>query len=216
MVAIVRARLPAPARALPVTDTRGAPVHGNAVAGPLSPTQPHSAPADTYTRLAWGCRAGRLAPGSRGAADRHLQVHRGGSGPAARPHQRGGRRQGGLGCAAPPAFHLPPGRLLDFWAHCAHSLLRAHTCSLPLRYIAKPSFPSPARWLPPPPPPPPHPPHPLGCLQAARLEEDFQLEDWGMVEAGHDLDIADAHTRIAAPAVLVGLLGMQSQQPPQR
>lgn len=44
------------------------------------------------------------------------------------------------------------------------------------------------------------------AVKAARLEEDFQLEDWGMVEAGHDLDIADTHTRIGAPAVLTKLL----------
>lgn len=46
------------------------------------------------------------------------------------------------------------------------------------------------------------------AVKAARLEEDFQLEDWGMVEAGHDLDIADTQTRIGAPAVFVNLLGM--------
>lgn len=44
------------------------------------------------------------------------------------------------------------------------------------------------------------------AVAAARLEEEFQLEDWGMVEAGHDLDIADTHTRIAAPAVFARLL----------
>lgn len=45
-----------------------------------------------------------------------------------------------------------------------------------------------------------------GAVSAARLEEDFQLEDWGMVEAGHDLDIADTNTRIGGPAVFVKLL----------
>lgn len=44
------------------------------------------------------------------------------------------------------------------------------------------------------------------ALEAARLEEAFQIEDWGMVEAGHDLDAADLATRVAAPAVMVGLL----------
>lgn len=44
------------------------------------------------------------------------------------------------------------------------------------------------------------------AVAAARLEEDFQLEDWGMVEAGHDLDIADTRTRIGAPAVFAQLL----------
>lgn len=44
------------------------------------------------------------------------------------------------------------------------------------------------------------------AIAAARLEEDFQLEDWGMVEAGHDLDIADTKTRIGAPIVFYKLL----------
>lgn len=41
---------------------------------------------------------------------------------------------------------------------------------------------------------------------AARIEEDSQLEDWGMVEAGHDLDIADTKTRIGAAALFLQLL----------
>lgn len=45
-----------------------------------------------------------------------------------------------------------------------------------------------------------------GAVSAARLEEDFQLEDWGMVEAGHDLDITDTNTRIGGPAVFLKLL----------
>lgn len=44
------------------------------------------------------------------------------------------------------------------------------------------------------------------AVAAARLEEEFQLEDWGMVEAGHDLDIADTNSRITAPAVFCKLL----------
>lgn len=54
------------------------------------------------------------------------------------------------------------------------------------------------------------------AIQAARLEEDYQLEDWGMVEAGHDLDIADINTRIAAPSLMLRLLSMQQQPPPQQ
>jgi ATP synthase F1 complex assembly factor 2 len=48
---------------------------------------------------------------------------------------------------------------------------------------------------------------PEDALAAARLEEEFQIEDWGMVEAGHDLDAADLKTRVLAPAVFVRLLG---------
>eukprot|EP00879_Flechtneria_rotunda_P016838 GHRR01017624.1.p2 GENE.GHRR01017624.1~~GHRR01017624.1.p2 ORF type:complete len:121 (-),score=50.89 GHRR01017624.1:425-787(-) len=46
------------------------------------------------------------------------------------------------------------------------------------------------------------------AVAAARVEEDFQLEDWGMVEAGHDLDIADMQTRMGAPTVFIKLLAM--------
>ncbi len=49
------------------------------------------------------------------------------------------------------------------------------------------------------------------ALDASRLEEDYQIEDWGMVEAGHDLDIADLGTRVAAPAVMVRLLAAGRQ-----
>lgn len=45
-----------------------------------------------------------------------------------------------------------------------------------------------------------------GAIDAMRLEESYQLESWGMVEAGHDLDIADAGSRVTAPSLLVQLL----------
>ena len=45
-------------------------------------------------------------------------------------------------------------------------------------------------------------------MAAARLEEDTQMEEWGAVEAGHDLDIADITTRITAPSVFLRLLAM--------
>ena len=43
-------------------------------------------------------------------------------------------------------------------------------------------------------------------LRAARLEEDHQIEEWGLVEGGHDIDIADLKVRVAAPAVFLNLL----------
>lgn len=49
---------------------------------------------------------------------------------------------------------------------------------------------------------------PQEAMDASRLEESFQIEDWGMVEAGHDLDIADITTRVSAPALMVRLLEM--------
>lgn len=50
------------------------------------------------------------------------------------------------------------------------------------------------------------------AIAAARLEEDYQIEDWGMVEAGHDLDIVDINTRVGAPAMMLRLLTHQHQQ----
>jgi ATP synthase F1 complex assembly factor 2 len=44
------------------------------------------------------------------------------------------------------------------------------------------------------------------AVAAARVEEDFQMEEWGSVEAGHDLDVADARTRVTAAATFVRLL----------
>lgn len=43
-------------------------------------------------------------------------------------------------------------------------------------------------------------------LAAARLEEDHQIERWGLVEGGHDIDIADLRVRVAAPCLFVRLL----------
>jgi hypothetical protein len=40
-------------------------------------------------------------------------------------------------------------------------------------------------------------------LSAARLEELFQLEEWGEVEAGHDLDAVDVGSRVAAPVLML-------------
>jgi ATP synthase F1 complex assembly factor 2 len=44
------------------------------------------------------------------------------------------------------------------------------------------------------------------ALEACRLEEDKQIGEWGLVEGGHDVEIADLRVRVAAPAVFVGLL----------
>ncbi len=47
------------------------------------------------------------------------------------------------------------------------------------------------------------------ALRAARVEEDCQIEEWGSVEAGHDLDQADYTTRIASAAVFLKLLQLK-------
>ena len=44
------------------------------------------------------------------------------------------------------------------------------------------------------------------ALQAARLEEDQQIAEWGLVEGGHDIDIADIRVRVASPSLFVRLL----------
>ena len=44
------------------------------------------------------------------------------------------------------------------------------------------------------------------AIESARLEETFQMDEWGLVEGGHDIDIADMQVRIAGPAVFIRLL----------
>lgn len=36
----------------------------------------------------------------------------------------------------------------------------------------------------------------MQAVAASRLEEDAQVEQYGLVEGGHDLDIADLRTRV--------------------
>jgi ATP synthase F1 complex assembly factor 2 len=43
-------------------------------------------------------------------------------------------------------------------------------------------------------------------LQAARLEEQFQISGWGLVEGGHDVDEATVKVRLAAPLLFLRLL----------
>ena len=40
----------------------------------------------------------------------------------------------------------------------------------------------------------------------ARLEEELQLEDWGYVEGGHDIDDADIRVRLGAASIFARLL----------
>ena len=44
------------------------------------------------------------------------------------------------------------------------------------------------------------------AIAAARLEETYQMDEWGLVEGGHDIDIADMQVRIAGPTVFLRLL----------
>ncbi|KAF5180374.1 Atp synthase mitochondrial f1 complex assembly factor [Thalictrum thalictroides] len=43
------------------------------------------------------------------------------------------------------------------------------------------------------------------AIELIRLEEDLQLDRWGLVEGGHDLDIADLKVQISSAAVFLGL-----------
>ncbi|KAL7610007.1 hypothetical protein Lser_V15G13285 [Lactuca serriola] len=43
------------------------------------------------------------------------------------------------------------------------------------------------------------------AIELIRLEEDMQVEKWGLVEGGHDLDVADLKVQIASATVFLGL-----------
>lgn len=44
------------------------------------------------------------------------------------------------------------------------------------------------------------------ALRLAQIEEQFQIDGWGLVEGGHDIDAAEIRVRIAAPSIFVRLL----------
>ncbi|KMT11568.1 hypothetical protein BVRB_5g108850 isoform A [Beta vulgaris subsp. vulgaris] len=43
------------------------------------------------------------------------------------------------------------------------------------------------------------------AIELIRLEEDLQVDKWGLVEGGHDVDLADLKVQIASAAVFLGL-----------
>lgn len=43
-------------------------------------------------------------------------------------------------------------------------------------------------------------------VQACRLEENLQIEEWGLVEGGHDIDNTDVRVRVGAPMVFLQLV----------
>ncbi|KAL3346976.1 hypothetical protein AABB24_025417 [Solanum stoloniferum] len=43
------------------------------------------------------------------------------------------------------------------------------------------------------------------AIELIRLEEDLQVDNWGLVEGGHDVDIADLRVQIASAVVFLGL-----------
>lgn len=47
---------------------------------------------------------------------------------------------------------------------------------------------------------------PQDAVIALRLEEDMQMQHWGLVEGGHDIDIADTNVRVASPVLFLRLL----------
>lgn len=100
-------------------------------------------------------------------------------------------------CAPPPPPHRPPPATagMDRWRLAATEQLVASTKSIVLAAaLTHGRVPVPE------------------ALAAARLEEDFQAEDWGRVEAGHDLDEADTATRVAAPVVFLRLLRVGAER----
>lgn len=44
------------------------------------------------------------------------------------------------------------------------------------------------------------------AVAAARTEEDWQAEEWGLVEGGHDVDVADMRARIASASTFLRAL----------
>ncbi|KAL3629133.1 hypothetical protein CASFOL_026355 [Castilleja foliolosa] len=43
------------------------------------------------------------------------------------------------------------------------------------------------------------------AIELIRLEEDLQVDRWGLVEGGHDVDVADLRVQISSAAVFLGL-----------
>ena len=43
------------------------------------------------------------------------------------------------------------------------------------------------------------------AIAAARVEEEAQIEEWGLVEGGHDLDQLDIKVKVSAPVMLMKL-----------
>lgn len=43
------------------------------------------------------------------------------------------------------------------------------------------------------------------AIELIRLEEDLQVDKWGLVEGGHDIDIADLKVQISSATVFLGL-----------
>lgn len=48
------------------------------------------------------------------------------------------------------------------------------------------------------------------AIKISRLEDDLQLQDWGYVEGGHDIDESDNKVRILAASVFMRLLKIVS------
>lgn len=56
---------------------------------------------------------------------------------------------------------------------------------------------------------------PVQAVEASRLEEDAQMEQYGLVEGGHDVDIADLRTRVGGCTLFLlmhALDGVRTEQ----
>ncbi|KAL8151023.1 hypothetical protein V2J09_020831 [Rumex salicifolius] len=49
------------------------------------------------------------------------------------------------------------------------------------------------------------------AIELIRLEEDVQIDKWGLVEGGHDVDLADLKVQISSAVVFLGLSRKRSQ-----
>jgi len=52
--------------------------------------------------------------------------------------------------------------------------------------------------------------HPEEVMMLTRLEEELQIENWGLVEGGHDIDRATARVTVAAPLTFLQLLRVRN------
>lgn len=47
------------------------------------------------------------------------------------------------------------------------------------------------------------------AILMSRIEEDFQIEEWGEVEGGHDIEVSNLHMRLTAASIFHKLLKLK-------
>ena len=49
------------------------------------------------------------------------------------------------------------------------------------------------------------------CFEVARIDEEYQINNWGCVEGGHDIDQAFINMRLSAAEALLELVDLKEQ-----